>query len=159
MGLVSAAGTGLHRPVMPGPVGTSRFQTAYLRTKRHSFRIDRNGGWRKSGGSCFDGDFARALRRLNNCHAETGEGLSRGAFVGFVIGGVAVSDADQFPFAGDPEGHFVIGDGQRCGPVRPERRRRTWRHPRHRQRPPGGLPSTLTLPPGRWSPAWPSSPA
>ncbi len=82
-----------------------------LRTESHCFGCD--GGVRagKAGGCCLDGDVAGGLCGLQQSHAVSREGLARGAFVGRLVGGVSVADADETGGAGDVEGDELIGDG------------------------------------------------
>src|ERR1035437_3199197 len=81
----------------------------HLRPKLDSFRGDGDASGRQSRRTGFHGEIPRYLGGLHQGHAKAGKSLTRTALIGFVVGRVAVPNADHFALAGNPEVHLVAG--------------------------------------------------
>ena len=92
-----APGIGLHRPVMPAPVGTSRSQTATCGRSVAGFAAMVTLAVASPGDVASTVMLPGSFVGLDKRHAKAGKGLARCALIGFLIGGVSVAGADQFP--------------------------------------------------------------
>src|ERR1035437_10687169 len=81
----------------------------HLRPKLDSFRGDGDASGRQSRRTGFHGEIPRCLEGLHQGHAKAGKSFTRTALIGFVVGRVAVPNADHFALAGNPEVHLVAG--------------------------------------------------